>query len=90
MENGSTAAATRRIAGGRKRPALRRVRRPEGDRLVPDRLGGDVASFRQELQRRVIGQQPAVEAVTQAFQIFRSGLASPDRPLGCFLLRVCG
>jgi ATP-dependent Clp protease ATP-binding subunit ClpA len=52
---------------------------------VPDRLGRDVATFRQELRRRVIGQEPAVEAVTQAFQIFRSGLASTERPLGCFL-----
>jgi ATP-dependent Clp protease ATP-binding subunit ClpB len=65
--------------------APRRLRRREGDRLVPDRLGRDVASFRQALQRMVIGQEPAVESVTQAFQIFRSGLASAERPLGCFL-----
>lgn len=53
--------------------------------LVPDRLGTEVEQLRRSLSERVIGQTPAVEAVLQAFQIYHSGLASPDRPLGSFL-----
>ncbi|MBM4270177.1 MAG: ATP-dependent Clp protease ATP-binding subunit [Deltaproteobacteria bacterium] len=53
--------------------------------LVPDRLGLEVEALRTGLEQRVIGQTPAVEAVLQAFQIYHSGLASPDRPLGSFL-----
>ncbi len=79
------ATATARGSGRRRRPAARAQRAPIGDRLVPDRLGRDVASFREALGRLVVGQASAVEAVTQAFQIFRSGLASPERPLGSFL-----
>ncbi len=66
-----------------RRPRGRRLRGPR--RLVPDRLGAEVERFRKELSRRVIGQQAAVEAVLQAYQIFQSGLASTERPLGSFL-----
>ena len=34
---------------------------------------------------RLDGQQPAIDAVSEAYQIFRAGLSSPDRPLGSFL-----
>lgn len=54
-------------------------------RLEPGRLGEDVEEFRAALASRVIGQQAAVDAVTEAYQIFRAGLSSPDRPLGSFL-----
>lgn len=53
--------------------------------LKPDRLGSEIETFRASLADKVIGQASAVEAVTQAFQIYRAGLASPDRPLGSFL-----
>jgi ATP-dependent Clp protease ATP-binding subunit ClpB len=59
------------------------VERPA--RLEPSRLGDDVESFRAALAARVIGQQAAIDAVTEAYQIFRAGLSSPDRPLGSFL-----
>ncbi len=39
----------------------------------------------QELHRRVVGQEEAVEAVASAVRRARSGLADPDRPLGSFL-----
>lgn len=58
---------------------------PSSQLLVPDRLGSEVEQLRRSLSERVIGQTPAVEAVLQAFQIYHSGLASPDRPLGSFL-----
>jgi ATP-dependent Clp protease ATP-binding subunit ClpB len=69
----------------------RRVVRPRSnattrsERLEPTLLGDDVESFRAGLASRVIGQQPAIDAVTEAYQIFRAGLSSPDRPLGSFL-----
>ena len=39
----------------------------------------------QELGRRVIGQRPAVEAVSNAVRRARAGLNDPNRPLGSFL-----
>ena len=38
-----------------------------------------------ELRRRVIGQDEAVEAVSRAVRRARSGLADPNRPMGTFL-----
>ncbi|MDG2308124.1 MAG: AAA family ATPase [Candidatus Binatia bacterium] len=52
---------------------------------MPDRLGSEVEQLRRSLSERVIGQSQAVDAALQAFQIYHSGLASPDRPLGSFL-----
>ena len=37
------------------------------------------------LHKRVIGQQPAIEAVSSAVRQARAGLADPDRPIGSFL-----
>jgi ATP-dependent Clp protease ATP-binding subunit ClpB len=65
------------------RPKPSAAARPE--RLEPTLLGDDVEAFRAGLTARVIGQQPAIDAVTEAYQIFRAGLSSPDRPLGSFL-----
>lgn len=39
----------------------------------------------QELGRRVIGQQAAVEAVSRAIRRARAGLQDPNRPMGSFL-----
>jgi ATP-dependent Clp protease ATP-binding subunit ClpB len=38
-----------------------------------------------ELHRRVVGQDEAIEAVANAVRRSRSGIADPDRPLGSFL-----
>ncbi|MFC7304190.1 ATP-dependent Clp protease ATP-binding subunit [Streptomyces monticola] len=46
-----------------------------------DRLLG----LEQHLHRRVVGQEEAVSAVSEAVLRSRSGLASPDRPIGSFL-----
>ena len=37
------------------------------------------------LHRRVIGQEEAVQAVTEAIQRSRAGIQDPDRPIGSFL-----
>ena len=39
----------------------------------------------QRLQRRVIGQMEAIEAVSNAVRRARSGLQDPDRPIGSFI-----
>jgi ATP-dependent Clp protease ATP-binding subunit ClpB len=39
----------------------------------------------QELSRRVVGQQPAVQAVSDAVRRSRAGLADPNRPTGSFI-----
>jgi ATP-dependent Clp protease ATP-binding subunit ClpB len=39
----------------------------------------------EELHRRVVGQDEALEAVANAVRRSRSGIADPDRPLGSFL-----
>ncbi len=39
----------------------------------------------ERLHQRVIGQEEAVEAVSNALRRSRSGLADPDRPIGSFL-----
>ena len=39
----------------------------------------------ERLHQRVIGQQPAVEAVSNAVRRSRSGLQDPNRPIGSFL-----
>ena len=38
-----------------------------------------------ELHKRVIGQDEAVKAVTEAIQRSRAGIQDPNRPLGSFL-----
>ena len=55
------------------------------ERLFPDRMGERATRFRAELLARVVGQSAAVDAVSEAWQVYRSGLSSPDRPLGSFL-----
>jgi ATP-dependent Clp protease ATP-binding subunit ClpA len=86
--DGAGGGVERRYRTTRSRRVVRpKVAEPElpAERLEPGRLGDDVESFREGLAARVIGQQPAIDAVTEAYQIFRAGLASPDRPLGSFL-----
>jgi ATP-dependent Clp protease ATP-binding subunit ClpA len=79
VERRYRATRARRVVRPTAEPALRR------ERLEPGRLGGDVESFREALTAKVVGQEPAIDAVTEAYQIFRAGLSSPDRPLGSFL-----
>ena len=55
---------------------LSRLLEAETDRLV---------HMADELRRRVIGQDEAVEAVSHAVLRSRSGLADPNRPMGSFL-----
>ena len=55
---------------------IERVRKNEQDRLL---------GMAQHLQKRVIGQQNAIDVVTRAIQRSRVGLRDPKRPIGAFL-----
>ncbi len=44
-----------------------------------------LARLEEELARRVVGQQPALEAVSNAVRRSRAGLADPNRPTGSFI-----
>src|SRR5271170_3715685 len=53
--------------------------------LDPDLRSAEARSFEEGLRQRVIGQDEAVQAVVDLYQVFRAGLNSPGRPLGNFL-----
>ena len=46
---------------------------------------GKLVRLEDELHRRVVGQDEAVEAVSDAIRRSRAGLADPNRPIGSFL-----
>lgn len=55
---------------------------------VQKMLEGDaekLLNLEKEISKRVVGQQIAVTAVSEAIRRARSGLADPNRPLGAFL-----
>ncbi len=45
-----------------------------------------VLNLRENLERRVIGQPHALEAVAQAIRVSRAGLTDPRKPIGVFLM----
>ncbi len=47
---------------------------------------GSVLNLREALGRRVIGQDHALEAVSQAIRTSRAGLTDPRKPVGVFLM----
>ncbi len=53
-----------------------RMLKDEAERLL---------SMEGALHRRVIGQEPAVDAVSEAVRRARAGLAAPNRPIGSFI-----
>jgi len=70
----------------RKRRARQsKVSRPAGEVLDPTLNADDFENFSSAMRARVIGQDEAVDAFASAMQIFRTGLASPSRPLGSFM-----
>ncbi len=51
-------------------------------------MEGEIAKLihlEEHLHRRVVGQDPAIEAVSNAVRRARSGLSDPNRPIGSFL-----
>ena len=55
------------------------------EELDTDNRCSDVAEFEQEMMRRVVGQERAIEALTEIFQVYRAGMTTPGRPIGSLL-----
>ena len=55
------------------------------DRLDPTRQAESVQEFALALRRQIVGQEEAVRALLEFFQVFKAGLSAPGRPIANFL-----
>src|SRR5205814_7666923 len=53
--------------------------------LDPTRRSCDAEDFERNLRRRIVGQEPAIEKVTEIYQMFLAGLNPPGRSVGNLL-----
>jgi ATP-dependent Clp protease ATP-binding subunit ClpA len=53
--------------------------------LDPGRRSADSVHFESALRSKIVGQDEAVQAVVDLYQVFRAGLNSPGRPVGNLL-----
>ena len=53
--------------------------------LDPSRRSGDAQDFDTTLRRKIVGQDDAIEKVTEIYQMFLAGLNAPGRPVGNLL-----
>jgi ATP-dependent Clp protease ATP-binding subunit ClpB len=53
--------------------------------LNPHQRSAEARNFEEGLRRKIVGQDEAVQAVIDLYQVFRAGLNSPGRPLGNLL-----
>jgi len=53
--------------------------------LDPNLRSVEARNFEEGLRRKIIGQDEAVQAVVDLYQVFRAGLNAPGRPLANFL-----
>jgi len=53
--------------------------------LDPSRRSSDAQEFEASLRRRIVGQDAAIEKVTEIYQMFLAGLNAPGRPVGNLL-----
>jgi ATP-dependent Clp protease ATP-binding subunit ClpB len=53
--------------------------------LNPHQRSADARNLEEGLRQKIVGQDEAVQAVIDLYQIFRAGLNSPGRPLGNLL-----
>lgn len=53
--------------------------------LDPTRRSKTIEDFERAIRYRIIGQEPAVEAVVDVFQMFQAGLSSANKPIGTLL-----
>ncbi len=54
--------------------------------LDPTRHGEATREFESYLRSRIVGQDAAIQAVTEIYQMFLVGMTPPDRPIGNLLL----
>jgi ATP-dependent Clp protease ATP-binding subunit ClpB len=59
--------------------------RPEKAKLDPTRHSFESQEFESAMQRRIVGQEDGVRAVTDLYQVFRAGMSSTGRPVGNLL-----
>jgi ATP-dependent Clp protease ATP-binding subunit ClpA len=62
-----------------------RVRTEVRRQLDPDRRSKDVETFDRYLRQTIVGQDAAVDAVVDIFQMFSAGLSPRNRPVGNIL-----
>jgi len=53
--------------------------------LDPNRRSNDAQDFESALRRKIVGQDPAIEKVTEIYQMFLAGLNPPSHPVGNLL-----
>jgi ATP-dependent Clp protease ATP-binding subunit ClpB len=53
--------------------------------LDPNRRSNDAGDFEATLRRKIVGQDAAIEKVTEIYQMFLAGLNAPGRPVGNLL-----
>jgi ATP-dependent Clp protease ATP-binding subunit ClpA len=53
--------------------------------LDPTRRSSDAQDFEGAMRRKIVGQDPAIEKVTEIYQMFLAGLNPPCRPVGNLL-----
>jgi ATP-dependent Clp protease ATP-binding subunit ClpA len=56
-----------------------------GRQLYPEQRSVESRDFEGGLRRKIVGQDEAVQAVVDLYQVFRAGLNSPGRPVGNLL-----
>jgi len=58
-------------------------------RIPPQHVSADdrsaLKNLDRDLKNMVFGQEPAIDALTRAIKMSRSGLGDPQKPVGCFL-----
>ncbi len=65
-------------------PSASSVQEPPVD-LDPTRHGEATRDFEAFLRNRIVGQDAAIEAITEIYQMFLVGMTPPDRPIGNLL-----
>jgi len=53
--------------------------------LDPNIRSAETIEFQRALRAKIVGQDEAVQALVQLFQVFTAGLNSPGRPVGNLL-----
>ena len=56
--------------------------------LDPDLRSVEARNLQERLRRKIVGQDEAVQAVVDLYQVFRAGLNSPARPVGNLFLQL--
>jgi ATP-dependent Clp protease ATP-binding subunit ClpB len=81
MVTATQSANTRELGGCWGKPADHGLARV----LDTEKRSSRACQFEQELRERIVGQEEAVQALVDLYQVFSAGLHSPGRPVGNLL-----